>query len=69
MLKNHSPRQPLCWPKPVNDNETEHASHLYKVDPLLQYLDDKMATVYEKHLALDESMVVWCGRLVLLPIY
>lgn len=55
----HFSRNPLPGqPKP--------ADRLYKIRPLIDYFNSKMTEVYYpgKHLSLDESMVLWRGRLL-----
>lgn len=42
------------------------ADRLYKVRPIINFFNDKMSAIYKpgKQLSLDESMVLWRGRLV-----
>lgn len=48
------------------DNHQEITDRLYKVRPLLDYFSQKMKSIYYpgRNLALDESMVLWKGRLI-----
>ncbi|XP_025404973.1 piggyBac transposable element-derived protein 4-like [Sipha flava] len=48
------------------DNENHDNNRLNKIEPLVKYFDSKMSDIYEasENLALDESMVLFRGRLV-----
>lgn len=51
----------------IGDHDQEqHLDRLYKVRPLIDYFNNKMNSIYypKKELSLDESMVLWRGRLV-----
>lgn len=39
---------------------------LHKIQPLINYFNSKMEDIYElsKNLSIDESMVLWKGRLI-----
>lgn len=52
-----------------NDDENPH-NHLNKIQPIVTYLNNKMKDIYKpsKHLALDESMVLFRERLVFVNI-
>jgi hypothetical protein len=52
-------------------NPTDHSENipndrLFKIHPLINYFNTKMNTIYypNKELSLDESMVLWRGRLI-----
>lgn len=47
-------------------NTHQNMDRLYKIRPILNYFTEKMRTVYypNKNLSLDESMVLWKGRLL-----
>jgi len=51
-----------------NPKEGEPTPHnrLYKIQSVLNYFNSKMEEVYEpsKNLSIDESMILWRGRLV-----
>ena len=49
-----------------SDNENATTSRLYKVEPMIQCSNEKMSTIYvpNEHLPLDESVVLWRGRLI-----
>lgn len=49
-----------------NHDQEQHLDRLYKVRPLIDYFNNKMNSIYypKKELSLDESMVLWRGRLV-----
>lgn len=51
---------------PNIDDQAQPLDRLYKVRPLINYFNNKMNTIYypKKELSLDESMVLWRGRLV-----
>jgi hypothetical protein len=48
------------------DNENHDNNRLNKIEPLIKYFNNKMSDIYEasENLALDESMVLFRGRLV-----
>jgi len=50
----------------IEDDQVQPLDRLYKVRPLINYFNNKMNTIYypKKELSLDESMVLWRGRLV-----
>jgi hypothetical protein len=47
-------------------NNSKNCSRIYKVEEILNYFNNRMNEIYEpsKNLSLDESMVLWRGRLV-----
>lgn len=49
-----------------NDTENHDNNRLSKIEPIVSYFNNKMTNIYEpsKNLALDESMVLFRGRLV-----
>lgn len=49
-----------------SEEETTPADRLFKIRPLLNYFQEKMSSVYypNKNLSLDESMLLWRGKLV-----
>lgn len=48
-----------------NINQEQQKDCLYKVRPLINYFNNKINSIYypKKELLLDESMVLWRGRL------
>lgn len=48
-----------------NIDQEQPLDRLYKVRPLINYFNNKMNSIYypKKELLLDESMVLWRGRL------
>ncbi|XP_050516259.1 piggyBac transposable element-derived protein 4-like [Diabrotica virgifera virgifera] len=56
----------LHFAENVKENEPVPVDRLYKVRPLLDHFNNKMKTVYYpgKYLSLDESMILWKGKLV-----
>lgn len=56
----------LHFNKNPSSNEPMPADRLFKIRPLINYFNSKMNEVYypDKNLSLDESMVLWRGRLV-----
>ncbi|KAE9521286.1 hypothetical protein AGLY_018305 [Aphis glycines] len=51
---------------PNIDDQAQPLDRMYKVRPLIDYFNNKMNTIYypKRELSLDESMVLWRGRLV-----
>lgn len=49
-----------------NDNEAD-ATSLGKINPLIKFFNDRMDIIYapQKHLSIDESLVLWRGRLII----
>lgn len=49
-----------------NNDQKQPLDRLYMVRPLINYFNNKMNSIYyhEKELLLDESMVLWRGRLI-----
>ena len=49
------------------DNNTARSGRLRKILPIVEHLDNTMNTIYisGKDLSIDESMMLWRGRLVL----
>nr|XP_023028663.1 piggyBac transposable element-derived protein 4-like [Leptinotarsa decemlineata] len=56
----------LHFARNPSEEETTPEDRLYKIRPLLNYFHEKMKTIYypNKNLSLDESMLLWRGRLV-----
>lgn len=56
----------LHFNKNPSSNEPMPTDRLFKIRPLINYFNSKMNEVYypDKNLSLDESMVLWRGRLV-----
>ena len=48
------------------DNNTAGPGHLRKIVPIVEHLNNTMNTIYipDKDLSIDESMMLWRGRLV-----
>lgn len=49
-----------------SESNSKNRSRIYKVEEILNYFNNRMNEIYEpsKNLSLDESMVLWRGRLV-----
>jgi len=49
-----------------NSADSNDSDRLFKIRPLINYFNDKMSNVYYpgKELSLDESMILWRGRLL-----
>lgn len=51
---------------PESENDFQNVSRIYKIESVLNYFNNKMNEVYQpsKNLSLDESMILWRGRLL-----
>jgi len=51
---------------PESESDIQNISRIYKIEPVLNYFNNRMKEIYQpsKNLSLDESMVLWRGRLL-----
>jgi len=56
----------LHFSRNPKEGELAPRNRLYKIQPILDYFNSKMKEIYEpsKNLSIDESMVLWRGRLI-----
>lgn len=50
---------------PDSESDKQNLSRIYKIEPVLNHFNNRMNEVYQpsKNFSLDESMVLWRGRL------
>lgn len=56
----------LHFSRNPKEGEVAPLNRLHKIQPLINYFNSKMEEIYEpsKNLSIDESMVLWRGRLI-----
>ncbi|XP_022182835.1 piggyBac transposable element-derived protein 4-like [Myzus persicae] len=56
----------LHFSRNTQEGELAPRNRLYKIQPIVDYFNSKMNEIYEpsKNLSIDESMVLWRGRLI-----